>query len=124
MVYFERLTRPDSVGKVVSSSRFNRDTIPTNNLNPTSARLGFFMAYYLYILYSESKDRFYIGQTENVDTRLIYHNSGFVQSTKFGRPWKLVFVKEFTDRGKAMKEEVRLKKAKNRIYLEWYISNG
>ena len=82
------------------------------------------MAHFLYILYSESKDRFYIGQTDNVDSRLNYHNSGYVKSTKPGIPWKLVFTKTFPDRSFAMTEEARLKRAKNRIYLQWYIANG
>ena len=82
------------------------------------------MAYFLYILYSESTDRYYIGQTNDVSSRLDYHNSGYGNSTKAGRPWKIVFFKDFKDRGNAMKEEARLKRAKNRAYLEWYIANS
>jgi putative endonuclease len=82
------------------------------------------MAHFLYVLYSELKDRYYIGQTDNLPSRLNYHNLGYVNSTKAGRPWKLVFSKEFPDRGSAMKEENRLKRAKNRLYLEKYITAG
>jgi putative endonuclease len=82
------------------------------------------MSHFLYILHSESKQQYYIGQTDNVDIRINYHNSGYVSSTKHGRPWKVAFVKNFPDRSSAMKEESRLKKAKNRTYLEWYIANG
>jgi predicted GIY-YIG superfamily endonuclease len=31
------------------------------------------MMYYVYILYSKEKDRYYIGQTENVEKRLNEH---------------------------------------------------
>jgi putative endonuclease len=79
------------------------------------------MSHFLYILYSDSRNRYYIGQTDNVESRLQYHNSGYVLSTKYGRPWKLVFSKSFADRSSAMKEETRLKNAKNRNYLLWYI---
>jgi putative endonuclease len=82
------------------------------------------MEHFLYILYSDSRDRFYIGQTDNIESRLKYHNSGYVLSTKAGRPWKLILVKVFPDRASAMKEEARLKRAKNRIYLERYILTG
>jgi putative endonuclease len=82
------------------------------------------MAHFLYILYSESKDKFYIGQTDHVESRLHYHNSGYVHSTKPGRPWKLVYFKTFPDRASAMTEESRLKRAKNRRYLQWYIASG
>ena len=34
MVYFEPVARPDSVGKAASSSRFNRDAIPTAKSEP------------------------------------------------------------------------------------------
>jgi len=82
------------------------------------------MAHYLYILYSESKNRFYIGQTDNLELRLRYHNAGYVKSTKPGRPWKIILTKSFPDRSSAMKEESRLKRAKNRLYPEKYISTG
>ena len=82
------------------------------------------MSYYLYILYSKTKDRFYIGQTSDPDERLNYHNAGYVMSTKSGRPWERIFLKEFLNRSDAMKEESRLKKAKNRTYLEWYMAKG
>jgi putative endonuclease len=65
------------------------------------------MSHYLYILYSNSKDRYYIGQTDNLLMRLEYHNSGYVLSTKSGRPWILVFTRIFPDRSSAMKEEYR-----------------
>jgi len=94
-------------------------------LKSNHKKVGFIiMAHFLYILYSESKDRFYIGQTDNMDSRLKYHNSGFVKSTKSGRPWKIVLIKSFPDRSRAMKEESRLKRAKNRSYLQRYISAG
>ncbi len=76
------------------------------------------MLHFLYILYSESTDHYYIGQTDNIDMRIVYHNSGYVRSTKSGRPWRLVFSRLYPDRASAMKEESRLKKAKNRNYLE------
>ena len=33
------------------------------------------MSYQLYILKSESTDRYYIGQTQHVEKRLAYHNA-------------------------------------------------
>lgn len=68
------------------------------------------MAHFLYILYIESRDRYYIGQTEDVEARLVYHNSAWVPSTIAGRPWRVVFTKMFYDRSAALKEESRLKR--------------
>ncbi|KAA3623569.1 MAG: GIY-YIG nuclease family protein, partial [Flavobacterium sp.] len=44
----------------------------------------------VYILYSEKRSRYYVGQTANIDKRLKRHNLGLVPSTKAGYPWKLV----------------------------------
>lgn len=41
----------------------------------------------VYINYSEVFDKYYIGQTENFDSRLQLHNSGLVKSTKPYLPW-------------------------------------
>lgn len=42
---------------------------------------------YLYILYSPSRDRFYIGATTQPGERLMRHNAGYSKSTAAGRPW-------------------------------------
>ncbi|WP_373398424.1 GIY-YIG nuclease family protein [Algoriphagus halophilus] len=36
--------------------------------------------FFVYILYSDSKDRYYIGQTENLEERLFQHNSGYFKN--------------------------------------------
>jgi putative endonuclease len=42
--------------------------------------------YFVYILYSQSRDRYYIGSCSNIQTRLERHNAGATPSTKPGRP--------------------------------------
>lgn len=49
------------------------------------------MPYFAYILYSESKDRYYVGSCEDVLIRLKRHNDGATPSTKPYRPWKIVW---------------------------------
>ncbi|MBL7014472.1 MAG: GIY-YIG nuclease family protein, partial [Candidatus Marinimicrobia bacterium] len=34
------------------------------------------MKYFVYVLYSESSDQYYVGHTEDIDRRLNQHNSG------------------------------------------------
>ncbi len=48
------------------------------------------MKHYVYILYSVSKDRYYIGSSADTEKRLLRHNAGVTPSTKAGRPWKVV----------------------------------
>jgi putative endonuclease len=61
--------------------------------------------YFLYILYSPSFNRTYTGQTNNLDNRLTYHNSGKVNSTKLYKPWVLIYSESFVSRAEAMKKE-------------------
>ena len=47
--------------------------------------------YYVYILYSEIANHYYIGSTSNTEKRILRHNAGSTISTKQGRPWKIVY---------------------------------
>ena len=73
--------------------------------------------YYVYLLESVSNGRYYIGQTQNLERRLEYHNRGKCKYTKGKGPWKILVFKTFKTRSEAMKEEYRLKKNKNRKQL-------
>ena len=44
--------------------------------------------HYLYLLYSQSLSRFYIGVASNLDQRLGEHNRGNSPFTRKGIPWK------------------------------------
>ena len=75
------------------------------------------MAYYVYVL-KNPDDRFYIGQTSDLNKRLERHNSGAVFPTKARGPWELAHRKEFPDRSAAICEEQLLKKLKIRKAIE------
>jgi putative endonuclease len=66
--------------------------------------------YYVYILYSDSIDRHYIGSTENYEKRLLNHNNGLSTFTKRGIPWKILYLETFLDRSSAVKREKEIKK--------------
>jgi putative endonuclease len=80
------------------------------------------MAHYVYILYSEKVDRYYIGSTSNTEERIHRHNAGATPSTKQGRPWKIVYPEIFTSKTEAMQRENYLKRMKSRVYLEGLIA--
>jgi putative endonuclease len=65
--------------------------------------------YFVYILYSESHNRFYIGQTNDLSNRIFRHNSGFEKSTAPYKPWTLVGSIEKPSRSEAMILEKKLK---------------
>jgi putative endonuclease len=82
------------------------------------------MQFFVYILQSKKYNRFYIGQTKDVNNRLVYHNSGYSKSTKAGRPWELVYTQTFSTRSEAMKYENKLKMMKSKEYLIKIINSG
>ena len=96
----------------------NRD--PGYKLSNASCFFCFSMnyTYTVYILYSEPHDRYYIGQTENIEQRLIRHNKKMVPSTKAYTPWNLVHLEHFASRQDAMKREKDIKSKKSRKYIE------
>ena len=80
--------------------------------------------FYIYILYSKNFDRYYVGSTENVESRLLRHNSKMVTSTKKYIPWLFVYTEQFLTRAEAVNRENQIKKMKSRKYIETLISNN
>ena len=78
--------------------------------------------YFVYILQSEKNGRYYIGSTNNLERRLLEHNSGKTKSLKYLRPLKIVFQKEYSHEYEAKQIEKKLKKLKNRNILERIIT--
>jgi len=64
----------------------------------------------VYVLYSESADRLYIGYSSNSIERFRWHNGlsskGF---TVRHRPWKMIHIEVFDSKQEAMKRELQLK---------------
>lgn len=76
------------------------------------------MSCYVYILFSESRSRHYIGQTTDIDQRLLKHNNGQDTSTKNGAPWKLLHMIEVENRSEALILERKIKKRGAKRYLQ------
>lgn len=63
----------------------------------------------LYIL-KNTNDKYYVGITSlKVNLRLIRHNNGDVISTKYHRPWEIVYTEEFDDYKSARMREKQIK---------------
>ena len=67
------------------------------------------MDFFVYILYSESIDSYYKGQTSDLEDRLHRHNSGYEKATKSGTPWKLIWCTQKATRSEALILEKKLK---------------
>jgi putative endonuclease len=64
--------------------------------------------------------KYYCGQTDPIQLRLIRHNSGEVKSTKHGVPWLLIKFIEVESRSASMKLE---KEIKGRGIHRWLLEN-
>ena len=77
---------------------------------------GFF---YVYILRSDSEPpHFYVGFTENLQSRLKHHNSGGNPHTSKYRPWRTKTATAFTDREQALAFERYLKSPSGRAFAK------
>ncbi len=79
--------------------------------------------YFLYILYSDKIDKYYIGVSTDYKKRLVSHNQYPKGWTKGGIPWRLVYFKEFESKPRAMFWEQKLKRIKRRDIIEKIINN-
>ena len=70
------------------------------------------MTYFVYMLISISKNKkkTYVGYTNNLNNRLIKHNSNKGAKSTKGYKWKIIFIKKFTSKKHAMSYEYKLKK--------------
>ena len=76
------------------------------------------MEYSLYILFSDSGNRYYIGSSSNPDQRLVYHNTIEKGFTSRYRPWRIVFTKKYPNKISAQAAERKIKSWKNRQMIE------
>jgi putative endonuclease len=74
------------------------------------------MCFFVYIL-KNSSGKFYTGQTNDLENRIVRHNSGFVRSTRAGIVWKLVYSTKVNSRLEALLLEKRIKKRGAQRYL-------
>ena len=84
--------------------------------------------YTVYILYSDSADRYYVGHTDDLEARLRSHNQTSAAMGKYARkngPWRLVYCEEsFTTRSAAMLREREVKRWKSRKLIEGLIRDS
>ena len=70
------------------------------------------MIYYVYLIISKklNKYRSYVGYTNNINKRILLHNTSKGAKFTRGNKWKLIYVKKYYEKSTAMKEEYKLKK--------------
>jgi putative endonuclease len=80
---------------------------------------------YLYILFSPTLNKYYIGHTTMLpDMRLQKHLTNHDGFTAKAKDWIIVYQESFDSKELAFKREVDIKNKKSRIYIEKLIANG
>jgi len=82
------------------------------------------MSYFVYILYSKTADRYYVGETANVSERLKSHLSGISKYTSIANDWEVVYTQEFSTRLEAIRREREIKRMKSRKYIVSIVQRG
>lgn len=78
----------------------------------------------VYVLYSASFKKIYIGYTSSLDERIRTHNElGTKGWTIRFRPWEVIYTEIFENKTAAMKREKELKTASGRKWIWQLISN-
>jgi putative endonuclease len=72
------------------------------------------MAFFTYIIQSQTTARYYCGSSSDVERRLRQHNDSDYKGSRttkiFPGPWNLVWAEAFRTRGEAMDREKQIKK--------------
>ncbi|MBK6543809.1 MAG: GIY-YIG nuclease family protein [Saprospiraceae bacterium] len=74
--------------------------------------------FYVYILFSDKLNKYYVGSTQNLNQRFFQHNHGKTPFTKTGIPWVLVHSMPVENRSQAILLEVKIKKRGIERYLK------
>ncbi len=82
------------------------------------------MSVMVYVIQSLKDGRFYVGMSENVDLRLKQHNKGMTTSTRFYKPWKLLFFEEYVSRAEARKREIYLKSGSGKEFIKSWLRSS
>ena len=74
--------------------------------------------FYAYVIRSIKDGSFYKGHCENIEKRIVEHNSGMTKSISHTLPFELVYYEEFETRELAVVREKYFKTAAGRRYLK------
>ena len=79
----------------------------------------------LYILFSKSTAKFYVGETHNIDDRIVKHNQHSYSGsfTKIANDWELVFLRNCENKEEAVFLEKFIKKMKSKVFIQKIILN-
>ncbi len=82
------------------------------------------MEFIVYILFSETKNRFYIVITSDMEQRIMRHNQKSKGYTGNVNDWKIVYTEKYNSKEEAYTREQQIKSWKSRIKIQELINNS
>ena len=79
--------------------------------------------YIIYALYNSEAKKIYIGQTQDLNARIILHNQHEFKgyTSRFRGEWKLIYQESATTRTEALLREKQLKSYRGREFIRTHI---
>jgi putative endonuclease len=77
--------------------------------------------YSVYVIYSQTHNRIYVGMSDNIPRRLVEHNNGKCSSSKHYKPWILIYQEFVGQRAEARKKEKYFKSGFGREFVKKFI---
>jgi putative endonuclease len=81
------------------------------------------MPFFVYIVFSNTKDKFYIGYTSDIEERIIRHNQKSKGFTGNNNDWEIVYSEIFSEKSEALAREKQIKSWKSKIKIQELIKN-
>ncbi|MFA7253150.1 MAG: GIY-YIG nuclease family protein [Patescibacteria group bacterium] len=81
----------------------------------------------IYAIYNKSYEKFYIGQTEDLEERMAAHNDHRFPNcytARFDGEWQLIYKEEVAARKEALIREKQLKSFRGREFIKSMIKNS
>ncbi len=81
------------------------------------------MEFYVYILFSASQNKYYVGYTSGLEERIRKHNAHHKGFTGIATDWALVYKEKYGSKKVAMEREQKIKSWKSRKMIEQLVHN-
>jgi putative endonuclease len=82
------------------------------------------MEYFVYILYSKLKSKFYIGYTSNLEERITRHNQKSKGFTGSVNDWEVIYTETFNNKELAIQRERVIKSWKSSVKIKELIARN
>lgn len=79
--------------------------------------------YFVYVLQSLKDNNLYTGFSDDIESRIKKHNNGLVVSTKYRRPFKLIYYEASLNKTDALHREIYLKTSWGKKFIKNRLKN-